>query len=258
MESITLELVKGLKKRGEAVALPSGAVILGFQDRVFNLPHIRHSGPAALQLADATIDAIGVLCEALSRRDCLLSFSIGVDYDSKAVNFSFAGHVADLSAWMKLPEARLPRSEEAVSQWTEKTAETLTKEFPEAADEPPLAALQMHSGLLRLERVMLEPHQFSFEPDEQRQAIDILLAVPRSEADLAGLVEKGEITAAAVLELKGLSCSKCGQDYLQCGCSKVLDAGVTMIITDLQALGAFWTNRPAELRSRPRPAKYPG
>lgn len=252
VEYSVLELIKALRRKGEEIVCPGGVSLVSFQDHISNLPHVKHHGANSVQHADVTLSAIKDLCLAFGKQDRLMSFSVGVDYDTKSANFSFGGHIADILAWLELGEARLPRNEHELAKWAEVTAENLYKSFPEAHDQPPLEILQMRSGLIRFERVLLKQEEFTFKIDELGHSVDIELKVPQSDRELMGLLQSEELTASAFFELRHSSCSKCKADYSTCGCSKLMDKNVIQIIEDCRPLGAFWTNRPARLRVKPK------
>jgi hypothetical protein len=143
IESDATELVKVLRRRGEAIVVPQGTARIKFQDAVLNLPLVMHTGTDAVRLVEGTVSAIQELCSAWCARgdDKLLSFTLGVEYDDRDVYFSFASHIADLLDWLTKHSLHVPNGVNGISQWLEQVYATLSEDRAPANDEPPLSGM---------------------------------------------------------------------------------------------------------------------
>jgi hypothetical protein len=62
---------------------------------------------------------------------------------------------------------------------------------------------------------------------------------------LLDAVQTGRIQPTFAWLIRESKCSKCGEPYDACPCSKYVDAGVAQYCTDATIAYGFWTDRPA-------------
>jgi hypothetical protein len=246
IESDATELVKVLRRRGEAIVVPEETPRIKFRDAVLNLPLVIHTGTDAVRLVAGTVAAIRELCVAWGARrdDKLLSFTLGVEYDDRDVYYSFAGHIADVLDWLTKHPLQVPNGVNGISQWLEGVYETLNEDRAPANDQPPLSGMMQKSGVFAFKRQFLDPADYSLEWDESAQSIVAKLVIPRDKGELCDLINAHRLTAAGCLLLKRCECSACDADYVECTCCKTIDGKVRQIVKEFEVVGAFWTNRP--------------
>jgi hypothetical protein len=136
----------------------------------------------------------------------------------------------------------LPANVEDVASWLEEAYMNLNELFP--GNHPPhfLHQLLQSSGILLFIRQFLDPEAFEISLDESREALMGRISLTRNPDQLR-MMKSGELQVAAAYLVLRTQCSRCGQPYIDCPCSKILDADVTQQIKEWKFLGAFWTNR---------------
>ncbi len=246
VEACTIEIVKLVRRRGEAVEFPEGVPVIAFEDMVTNLPLIEHCGSDSIHQAQITLEVIRDYCLALQhgRNDRMIAFHISSRFQDRDVYFSFAGHIDDMIVWLQSGLAILPQSIETIGRWTDKIYEFLTATFPKARDIPPLENMIKTSGLLTVDRKFLLPGEFIIQHSKQQLPVISLVRCPTIEKALPLVKEKGLVVAMAFI-IKESECQKCHKSYNTCSCIKMIDAGVGQYITDAVPFGVFWTDRSA-------------
>lgn len=193
VESDAFELIKALKRHGE----PSSAVIggikhLAFEDTIINFPLVQHFGTDAVSQANLTLRAICDLCRAWNSGDTdrAITFSIAIEYQSKEVHFSFAGHVQDLYLWISGNKISFPENEAQMSEWSEKAAEYLLKDFSNTPANPGLGNLLRENGLLHFQRYFLPQEMYTAYFDKEKQALSVQMILPENEQLMLKAIEK--------------------------------------------------------------------
>lgn len=246
IEADSIEIVKLLRKRGQAVTIPNEVKRLAFEDTVVNLAMFSHTGESAVANAEATLQAIATLMEAWVERadDRLISCCIEVVYVDRAVRFSLAGHVNDLHSFLSHVPLSLPAAPDEVPNWLETAYPAVGPLTSECPDKPPLARVLQQTGILQFKR---NPVSWEFlDIDNQREGTDrFRLAIPNTETVLVDLIKAGTIICERMHEIIRSKCSSCEHSYCDCNCSKYLSSDVCQQVEESQLLGFFWTNRSA-------------
>jgi hypothetical protein len=243
IDANTTELCKLLNRSGETCSIPVGVSLIKFGDMVVNFPLIVHAGTDALKLASRTLAAIGELCQhwISDESDRLLSFTLGVDYDDREVWFSFAGHLTDMCSWWRRHRLSLPENVGAIARWLDEAYAQLNELWPGDHPADLLHRLLQPSGTLLFVRRFLPPETFEVSVDETQEAL--MGKVKVTGHDQLRMMYSGELQVRAAHLIRRTRCSRCGQPYIDCPCSKVLDPDVTQVIEQSEFLGVFWTNR---------------
>lgn len=247
VESDTWEIVKLIRKRGGNVEIPKDVVFIAFEDMVINFPLIQHLGKKSVELANLTHDAIIDLCNAWACRgdDRIITYNIGIQYESKNINFSIAGHVKDLSAWHKRKESRFPDNEKDIGKWCSMAEKLITKVFPKANDTPRLSDVLRHSGLIVVNRRFLDPESYRMRYDNVKKALVCDLLIEKENTSLLRAIDSKNLKVACAFLVNESICSNCKTSYNSCNCSKYIDKGVCQEVSDAKLLAPFWTNRKA-------------
>lgn len=244
VETSTIEVVKLLKRRGEAMEFAQDTAIIAFEDKVSNLPMIEHCGDDANECAQITLEVIRDYCVGLSERgdDRMLGFHISVRFADRDAHFSYAGHVDDLSRWLQSSGASLPRDTNTIGRWADAATNWISEAFPDARDVPPLENMIKIDGLLTVDRKFLTPEEFEFH---QFHPPVFSLVKCESIENAMPLIKKKSLVATTAFLIKKSECRKCHGSYRDCGCIKILDPDVIQDITEAEMYGVFWTDRSA-------------
>jgi hypothetical protein len=246
VETGVVEFIKLMRRRGESVEFSSDVAIMAFEDMVMALPLIEHCDADSLSRARITLEAILEYCIALRNRghDRMIGFHVSIRFADRDAHFSYAGHVDDMCAWLQSDFSRLPESVDEVGEWAEVASDWLTKNFPLANDVPPLENMIKLTGLLTVDRKFLNPGEFAFQKTDRYPPVISLVKCPSIERAMPLIKEKGLVVTTAFI-LKASECQGCHESYQECDCIKIVDPGVTQIVTDAEMCGVFWTDRSA-------------
>ncbi|MCF7758363.1 hypothetical protein KQ941_28390 [Paenibacillus xylanexedens] len=248
IESDTFEIIKVLKRYGESV--PNMNVSLrhiSFEDTIINFPLILHNGQDAVLEANITLKAICELCQVWSNSevDRAITFNIGIEYESKEIYFSFAGHVRDLHRWVSNNKLNFPTTEKQMGDWSEKAAKYLSEDFGEAPVNHGLGRLLRTNGLLYFERAFISRKMYNLSYDNVKNAMSIEMLLPQDEKLMLKVLQEKKLQIAPSYLIKKTICSNCKTEYSNCTCSKYFDDDVIEIMEDIEMLGVFWTRRSA-------------
>ncbi len=246
VEACTIDVIKLLRRHGNAAELQDAAVV-AFEDLVFGLPLVAHCGPDARRDAQRTIDAIAEYTDALVRRqeDRMLGFHVGIRFADRDSLFSFAGHVNDLQKWFASDSASLPQSQDEIGRWAEKATDELSRMFPHARDVPPVENMFKVTGLLTIDRKILEKDEYDVAQNLTTGAPVVGLKDHPNVTRALPLIRDKRLTVAPAWQLISTACSHCGGAYEKCSCIKFVDSNVSDTVTDARLLGFFWTDRSA-------------
>lgn len=245
IESDTLEIIKRLRERGEALSVPPDTHIVAYEDLVTNFPLILHRGEHAVDYANGTLGIILELCNLWNEKkhDRTITFNISIEYESKEAVFSFAGHINDILTLFK-GGLQFPNNESSIRTWCEVIAKNLTEYFPKANDNPKLKDMLRPSGFLYFDRRFIEENYKVFW-DEDRHAVGIELQMINPHPEVIEEIGKGQLQIAPVYIVNQSKCSMCKKEYRDCNCSKYTNGGVVEEMVDFDGVGIFWTRRKA-------------
>jgi hypothetical protein len=244
VESWVVELRKVLVRLNASLFIPNDIHLLSFKDFYVNLPLILHSKAGMPGNLYTTLEAIKELVRAFNRRgyDQVAAYTVGFPVDGKEVRISVIGHVADLETWLSTPLSAPPTSQDEIYDWAEKVSEFLKEKYPVTYDTPPIYETLMSSGVLLTQRRRLDD-RFEVKYSLAEEGLEFSFKIPDDEKPLEAALERGDIVPAlAFLKLES-KCTRCGQPYSVCSCSKILDKGVVEEITGSQPAFLFWTDR---------------
>lgn len=246
IESDTIEIIKLLRNIGESINIPPNMQIVNYDDMITNFPIILHTGQKAVSDANVTLRKILELCRFWKSKndDRIITFNIAIQYKSKEVLFSFAGHIDDILDLFKNNNLKFPDYESEIGAWCEEIAATLTEKFPKSNDRPKLSEMLKESGILCFDRVFIG-NKYKTYWDVDKKAYGINLELSESDSELIQKLEKKEIQLASLYLVNKSMCSKCRKEYKSCNCSKFSSDGSVEIMEDIKILGFFWTSRKA-------------
>lgn len=238
MEADTVDLVKTARRLGLEIALPQGLKSIAFEDLVLNLPLIVHRGPNFIRNSEITTAALRTLCESWSNRnkDELFSFSLGLEFPEYELRLSWAGHVQAFHRFFENRGTLLPVSLEAIPDWTNSILTLLSQLFRERREEPMIWRLLESSGILTLSRRLLQPGEYSLDPENGEVSVS-------RELHEAMTKYSTEVTRIYVIE--DSHCSAGHPDYFSCPCIKSLEDDVVQHIDKASLVGFCLTNRSA-------------
>jgi hypothetical protein len=247
VEADAIELRKALTRQGETLTISEGIGFLWCKDFYTNLPLIFHNGDGdeLSQSLRATLDAMRTLVAAWNRNeyDLVAAINVGFLLGGREVRLSVFGHATDLAGWLDSPWATPPTTETQLREWAEGVS-TYLRTYAPAGDHPPLGDTLQLSGLLHIDRQLLDPGKYQFTYDAKQVSLNFRLAIPTSEVELCEAVVNSQIVPVLGSPVLASTCSQCGGSYFACGCSKLLDDGVAQEITDAGHPFLFWTDRP--------------
>jgi hypothetical protein len=245
LEADTVELRKLLNARGASLNIPTDAAIMCYKDWYVNLPLIFHSTESLPHSLEVTLDALRAMVQAWDEHgfDLVASYSLGFIVEDREVRLSVLGHVSDLRQWLHSSLATPPLSLAGLGEWGEQVS-TYLKSYPKSPDVPPLGGTLMPTGVLVIDRALIEQTAYQFFYSPEKNAHGYVLALPHLDDTLQAAFREGKITPTDGFQIVGSTCTKCGQPYSSCGCSKLIDEGVAQEITEVRTLFLFWTDRP--------------
>ena len=246
IESDALELKKALSRLGSSLHIPTEVNLVSFKDFYVNLPLVVHSQSILPGGLYRTIDAIKMLVNAWnhSGHDRVVSYRVGFPVENdKEAWISVLGHTTDLAKWLSNPLSYPPTTAEDLRDWSEQVAKYLSENFSTPFDEPPLVGTVMTTGVLHIDRRRVEWGDFHVLYSEELASHVFGLSVPESKKPLAEALKAEGIHLGIGMLVRESKCSRCGQPYRECGCSKLLDQGVAREITKAIPF-PFWTDRP--------------
>lgn len=237
-ESDTLSVVKYLTEQNYHVRIPYCDRV-ATEDMVYNFPLFVCKN---ISSATAIVKCFEQLCEAWNAHsdDRLISYSILINYESKGILLSFAGHIKDFEKWYNYQSSSVPLSEDSVVQWLEKAYGFLNT-FKAAHNIPRISQLKIKGGILSFPKKFVESRFIeNLEKDDHG-----IYAHLKLKEDEYQIIKENNIWICAMYNVKESTCSECGHSYAQCPCQKFLMPNVTEFMKDCKLVGFIWTNRSA-------------
>lgn len=246
VETFTLELKKALARRGEILVIPEGTRFVSFKDFYINLPLVYHSENNVELSVKQTLEAIKTLIDALhaKEKDWVISYNIAFPLDKeREVRVSTIGHVRALAKWLENPLFCPPITTNELHNWSENVADYLKNTFPKNVDHPQIFKVLMTSGVLLIKRRRIETLNFQIGHSDLHERFEFELSFDEDGQALAGKLLQESIKPSLGWLMERSECTKCGQAYETCDCSKLLDQEVSQHI--LKAIPfPIWTDRP--------------
>ncbi|HUI90377.1 MAG TPA: hypothetical protein VLX61_16790 [Anaerolineales bacterium] len=246
VENCGLELKKALKKHGVYLSVPTEIQYVSFKDLYANFPLIFHDGANIVQGLRLTLDAVRRLIQVWMAKglDMVVCYKVGfpVDIERVAV-ISVIGHVKDMMNWLSSEHCYPPTSPDELGVWAEKVAAYLTQTFPGSADIPALSEVLMQTGVLLINRQHIDFGNWTTERLEEEGEYRWGIRVPEENIEQVRSLEVAGVVPGFGFLIKESRCTRCGNEYRSCECSKMLDDNVAEQIRDFAPF-PFWTDRP--------------
>lgn len=238
VESEVLELKKVLNRQGYDLTLPDNIYYISYKDFYTNFTPIHHSN---LDHFVTTLHAVQTLIDIWVERgeDRVVCFTLSYPIGERQALFSYLGHINDLTVWLSNPLAVPPSTEVELFDWTNEVAEYLrTSEIVSEFDKPALMETLTYRGVLEIRRIVIEEAEFA----ENDQGLGMLLKLPEVLATNKQILGKSVGPSIGYIILDSM-CTKCGEKYEDCECSKLLDEDVAREVIEAWPF-AFLTDRP--------------
>lgn len=240
-----LELQKLLQRNGHTLSIPNEWRVVGYRDAYTNFPLIRHANRAALEATLASLRLLTGTWKRLKQDRCV-AVNLAVHSNDRDTTVSIAGHVNDVDNWLCRSHPIPPDDVTAHGSWIETAAESMA-EITVERDGRPHPALMNDLGLLLFEREPLQRSEYELVPSEGGLMVKLMLDT--NDAGLMKSVESGALAVKLAYIINKSTCGRCGGEYRECPCIKLVDEGVTRRITSLAPIFVFWTDRPSESSS---------
>lgn len=250
VENCGLELKKALKKQGVDLAIPDQIRYVSFKDLYANFPLIYHEGPNTASILRETLNAIKKLVDVWIRNglEMIICYNISFPVDNERIAvISVLGHANDISDWLSSRFCCPPTSPESLYDWAEKVASYLSQTFVSSVDMPPLREILMQTGVLLINRRRVDYDKLNFQSSGTQTDHFWRMRLSKEEAEKASKLESIGVVPCPGVLVEESRCTKCGDDYQRCDCSKTLDDGVAQEIRSMEPF-FFWTDRPLPRR----------
>lgn len=242
ISSETVELRKLLARANATLEIPSNTAIIKSNDLYSEFPPIRHRDrPALIETIEAFRSLVGVWSRL--GQDRIVALCVGLDETDRDTYLSVVGHVDDVAAWLRRPIPFPPADEAAGIAWLDDAASYVST-FTPPSSSVGFASLTNISGTFNINRVPLDPAMYT--PVESRDGVKLSLAIPPGETAMLAALLDGTLAVKPLLVVGGVTCTRCEIDYNTCACIKFVDVDVGTRITDIEWLGVYWTDRPAD------------
>lgn len=230
----SLDFIKILKKKFN-LTVYQDIKYIAYEDLSFSLPlFVIHNTENIVSAAKTYIDAISEFIVTLGDEERLMTFAFACKYDNNFIKFSFRCNVG---AFVYLTERYswvFPEEVSDIGDWIEKFQEVNSRNFPSAKYD-----FSHQRGINKPIREFIiyrDYHvgEIAIQDDE------LLLRFDESGKDIAQLVHEGKLTIAPVSIIERVTCNSCGNNYLWCDCSQLMDIKV---IDEFEPKGYFWTQK---------------
>lgn len=240
--SDVLELRKVLWRSGESLSLPAEWGIIGYGDLYINFPLIRHATRSALEGTLTAFRLLVTTWKTLGHDRCV-AVNVSLACKECETTLSIAGHVNDVHDWLNRSVPFPPDDMTEHGSWLEASVQAMPQRGRDRDARPELALLN-HAGILLFERDPLPRSDYELVPSDGGLMVKLL--VNATDRELMQSAALGDMTVKLAYLIKASRCSKCGREYRECPCIKLVDEGVTRRIESMSILFAFWTDRPAD------------
>ena len=236
IENETITVLKLLSRYGLKVRIPITSRI-AHEDTVFNFPTFVCKNVSVVKMLQY---AMYELCNAWNKEgdNRLISYSFRVNYDSKAILFSIAGHVSDFCNVFSQFGTDFPENEGFID-WISMLYKVNNK-FKEANNYPKPADMITENGTLKFRRFWV-PSKYLKDCKMEDHCMVVRFL---EKKDIVQELIDNKIGIAPVYQVKNSSCMKCNKSYLECSCVKFID-DIGERMDDVKFKGATWTNRHA-------------
>jgi hypothetical protein len=222
-----LEVRKALSQAGLTLTAPDKVRFLALEDRYHEFPLMLHR---SLNAVNATLAVYKTLLSRWREKqsDAVFVLGVGLIEEQQIVCLSIFGHLNDILAWLE--RSAFP-PEVSRSEWLEANAEFLSC-YPTAGDRPTLNDTISPDGMFEIRRHGLPLTSSRTEVDANRLSNEERL-----------ILSEESVSMAPAYEVVRVKCSKCGNDYVICSCSKILDNEVLSEIKSCRLAYIFITDR---------------
>jgi hypothetical protein len=132
-----------------------------------------------------------------------------------------------------------------VGLWAERATAELSRLFPQARDVPPVENMFKVTGLLTIDRKLVEPDEFEVARNPNTGAPVVGFKDHPNVNRALPLIRSKGLTITPAWQLISSTCDRCGGAYQSCGCIKFVDDEASDTVEDARLLGFFWTDRSA-------------
>jgi hypothetical protein len=231
IESKSLDIHKILSTLGGKIELLKNLHLIQYEDGYINFPVILHNAEDLFQNLSLTQSAMRkVIAHWIAQvADIVICYSLGFKIEDRLVLVSILGHIQDINTWLEHPLSAIPVTKGSLAQWINDMARYVEEHGSKEEDTPLWADVLTEEGLLYITRETLDKEEYDYDSK------DLLDSLPH---------ERPNISAARSFLIDKMTCTRCGESYIQCLCSCLLDNDVASHIDSYRRLAPIWTDRP--------------
>jgi hypothetical protein len=228
-----LELKKILMKAGQPIKLPDGNQFLLFCDDQIEMPLIMHRGRQALQ---GTIIAYRRFLDEVERtwHGASISLELGLASSDFVQSLSLFGRVTEAREWMMRKNPFPPEGN--VEEWVRDAAAFLKKFGSGSSRSLALSALSKDELVLHPRRVNIPRNFWTLTEG------GLLVNSKTLPADVVEALQHNEFELAPCNRVIASACNLCGESYLACACSRLLDGATPE--PELRFAFPYWRYAP--------------
>jgi len=240
VEFHTLEIQKALKRLGQNLTIPANIKFINPHDNCINFPTILHSKSNLSDKLQKTVTAYLTILHSLADKNPTIAMTLAWPLEDKEVRLSIFGKSTEIASWLKA-NLNIPIEYLEFRKWVEKQSVWLGKNYDANFNKHDLFDLICRDGVIFMHRKTVDPDWITFKENEKGE-LGYELKFPKENADLFTAVKKGNLQAGVFYIVEAAFCSKTKMDYFLSDTSKLLDEGVSAVITEVGTVGAFWTD----------------
>lgn len=239
IEYCSLDLLKLIKEEyKDKLYINPDVKYIAYEDLDINFPLIIHRGKNAVENANKTMESIHKLCKKFyeNNEDRVITFNIGIEYKEFIATFAFASNAKTIYLFCSKNMITFPIFEN-LGKWSDNQHDFLQKSF--RTQKISSNFLNKSSSCFQIKRFIVNEY---IEIDDKGI---VSLKVPEEQKALAEAVANGLLKIVPVFMIYKGICSKCNQDYSECGCYAFLDDNCKVNIENGESVGFIAATRTA-------------
>lgn len=242
VEHNVFELKFALAKLGEDLAISENVDIMKFDDDLWNIPSIMHTGENAPDLLIKTIEAICNLFTAMIMRASRKTVSLTLSYvvNNRIVRISSFGRIQDQLNWLRSLK-NIPLTEDDLTNWVT-TQSQYIKQFSPEDDNDIDEALLQQDGVLYIKRVQVKTG-FQIKPNESG-GYSIFLSEAGTPKDIMDMCSQKQIRPNIAFKIDNAVWEDTGENYFTSYRSKWMDKlTCNLFIKECSPVAVFWAKQ---------------
>ena len=246
VEFHTLEIKKALKRMGHQLTVPVSVKFISPHDNCINFPTILHCASNLTENLKATMTAYQMILDCMKHQNPTIAMTLAWPLEDKEVRLSLFGKSIEIVGWIKA-NSNIPVDHSVFRTWVEQQSGWLGETYEANFNRHDLFDLISPDGVLFIHRKNVDPSWIKFKTNEKGE-LGYELKFPKEHETLFAAVTEGQLQAGVFYIVDGARCSKTNTDYFTSDTSKLMDEGVSAVITNCSSLGGFWTDTARIIR----------